>query len=541
MPYATTVVEQRHQIEQLGAAMESRQAELDELSEQLARANDGARRAAEQMTALQSELAGWQERCEGLQAEARQLEAAKEELEQDHAAHLRRVATDLAGTKDEVRDAHSEANRLRHYVDNQEANRKAFMDMQQYRRPAGRAEGEHPGDLHEALTLENQIVLLLNMRIEQFEDAILDASEVTTARLRARFVQEMMVLYEELAAIRKHIAQLGREGVIADVEAPTDSLMAGSGTVFRVQEEVSVSADGGRTFERLALAPQDAVPSLRDQFLQHSVFQIGSTCADSSAPITHVQVKLMRQHHAAAGDSKIPLSELPDSLGAGPLWDIYRRNNGHVTPKRPKVVSLSHLLRIIDEVYRCKAILEDDREATQVPTMAILEDFFFEHMQLTYGEEWVALHVVHGIFTAVEKYKEAIPTVKLFYHSINAQKDDSGWRYIRQCRALLHESLGGRVLTTNQEFREFMSKLYSGASNISPAELDALENEFSTFAAEYAVGHRDACSADEDYEDRGLRQAEVEEDAVFEFLTKKILDDKEFRYTKVRHLVLSVN
>ena len=53
MPYATTVVEQRHQIEQLGAAMESRQAELDELSEQLARANDGARRAAEQMTALQ--------------------------------------------------------------------------------------------------------------------------------------------------------------------------------------------------------------------------------------------------------------------------------------------------------------------------------------------------------------------------------------------------------------------------------------------------------------------------------------------------------
>jgi len=55
------------------------------------------------------------------------------------------------------------------------------------------------------------------------------------------------------------------------------------------------------------------------------------------------------------------------------------------------------------------------------------------------------------------------------------------------------------------------------------------------------VGHRDACSADEDYEDRGLRQAEVEEDAVFEFLTKKILDDKEFRYTKVRHLVLSVN
>jgi hypothetical protein len=61
--------------------------------------------------------------------------------------------------------------------------------------------------------------------------------------------------------------------------------------------------------------------------------------------------------------------------------------------------------------------------------MDILDDFFFEHMEMTYGEEWISLHVVHGIFCAVEKYREAIPTVEMFYQSMNAQMDDSGWRY----------------------------------------------------------------------------------------------------------------
>jgi hypothetical protein len=535
VPYATVVVEMGQVVDELEAAVKSHEADLGQYAERLAAAEAESTSLSKALSDTQGELDGWKSKHDRVLSDKQALQDAKEELEQDHAAHLRRVATDLADTKEEVSGAHAEAGRLRRYVDNQEANRKAFMDMQQHRRPV-QPEGQPPGDLHDALTLENQIVLLQNMRIEQFEDAILDATEVTTARLRARFVQEMAVLYEELASIRKHIAQLGREEVIADVAKPVDSLTAGAGTVFRVEEDVSVSTDGGRTFERIPLAPNDVVPSLRDQFLQHSIFEVGPSLTERGAAISHVQVKLMRQHHTPVGDSKIPLSELPDSLGAGPLWDIYRRKNGHVKPKRPKGVSLSHLLRIIDEVYRCKAILEDDRESAQVPTMALLEDFFFEHMQLTYGEEWVALHVVHGIFTAVSKYRQAIPTVELFYQSINARKDDSGWRYIRQCRALLHEMLNGRTLHTMQQFRDFMSRLYGGASPIPEADLHTLETEFMVFASEYAADHRNTCSADADYVAMGDRVEHdaVEEDAVFEFLTQKILDGKERRYTKVR-------
>jgi hypothetical protein len=40
--------------------------------------------------------------------------------------------------------------------------------------------------------------------------------------------------------------------------------------------------------------------------------------------------------------------------------------------------------------------------------LSVLEDFFFEHMQVTYGEEWVALHVVHGIFLAIEKHRAQV-------------------------------------------------------------------------------------------------------------------------------------
>jgi hypothetical protein len=533
VPYATVVVEMGQVVDELRGTLKSHQADLESYAQKLTRLEGEKASLRKSLSDTQSEIHEWKCKHDVALSSKEALQAAKDELEQDHAAHLRRVATDLANTQEEVAGAHAEAGRLRHYVDNQEANRKAFMDMQQHRRP--QTDGRPPGDLHDALTLENQIVLLQNMRIEQFEDAILDATEVTTARLRARFVQEMAVLYEELASIRKHIAQLGREKVIADVAKPTDSLTAGAGTVFRVEEEVSISTDGGRTYERIPLAPNDAVPSLRDQFLQHSIFEVDPSMGEQRMPISHVQVKLMRQHHTPAGESKIPLSELPDSLGTGPLWDIYRRKNGHVKPKRPKVVSLSHLLRIIDEVFRSKAILEDDRESTQVPTMVLLEDFFFEHMRLTYGEEWVALHVVHGVFTAVSKYRRAIPTVELFYQSINAQKDDSGWRYIRQCRALLHEMLNGRTLKTMHQFREFMSRLYGGTSQPFPeADLHTLETEFMAFATDYAAGHCNTCSDDDDYVAVRVEHDAVEEDTVFEFLTQKILDGKERRYTKVR-------
>ena len=536
VPYATVVLEMGQVVDELRGTVRSYNADLEGFAQKLAAAEDAKASLRKSLSDAQGELHEWKRKHDAVLSSKEALQYAKDELEQDHAAHLRRVATDLADTEEEVAGAHAEAGRLRRYVDNQEANRKAFMDMQQYRRP--QADVRPPGDLHDALTLENQIVLLQNMRIEQFEDAILDATEVTTARLRARFVQEMAVLYDELASIRKHIAQLGREKVIADVAKPTDSLTAGAGTVFRIEEQVSVSTDGGRTYERIPLAPNDAAPSLRDQFLQHSIFEVNPSMGERRASISHVQVKLMRQHHAHAGDSKIPLSELPDSLGTGPLWDIYRRKNGHVKPKRPKDVSLSHLQRIIDEVYRSKAILEDDRESTQVPTTALLEDFFFEHMQLTYGEEWVALHVVHGIFTAVSKYRRAIPTVELFYQSINAQMDDSGWRYIRQCRALLHEMMNGRTLTTMQHFRDFMSRLYAGASQPIPeADLHTLETEFMAFAIDYAAGHCNTCSDDDDYVAVRARVEHdtVEEDTVFEFLTQKVLDGKERRYTKVRN------
>jgi hypothetical protein len=175
----------------------------------------------------------------------------------------------------------------------------------------------------------------------------------------------MAVLNEELASIRKHIAQLGREGVIADVAAPMRSLIAGSGTVFRIEEEVSVSMDNGRTFAPVATADEETNPSLRDQFLHSSTFAVnqgtGAAAAADRPAVTHVQVKLKRHHENVTSESRIPLSELPAPLGTGALWELYRRKNGHISPKRPKIVSLPQLLRTIDEVYRCKYILEDMR------------------------------------------------------------------------------------------------------------------------------------------------------------------------------------
>lgn len=153
---------------------------------------------------------------------------------------------------------------------------------------------------------------------------------------------------------------------------------------------------------------KDLFPELQDQFIQQTVFDTAQCAAASSAGqdsdggqshsggATHIQVKLKRRHlKDPPKGSTIPLSELPLSLGSGPLWQLYRRNNGlEMAPKRPKEVQLDQLLRLIDEIHRCKAIMEDDRDGTQTPT--IMEHFFFEHMQSTYGEERVVRHGDHS-------------------------------------------------------------------------------------------------------------------------------------------------
>ena len=522
--YATLLAAQQTDMSQLQEDLTDREEQLKQCVDSLAASRSKALQLAEQLSREQQQVQAAGAKYVELEERCTALQQGAAEQQEKHRHMMASMNSDLVKEKNLVAAARHEAEHLRHYVDNHEANRKAFLDMQMYRRSAGKREEDEPDDLHDALTLENQIVLLLNMRIEEFEESILGVTEETTDRLRARFVQEMAVMHEELSSIRRHIAQLGREGVVADVASPMKSLIAGSGAVFRVEEEVSVSRDQGRTFAPLSLSPSDSTPQLQDQFLRHSTFAVtqDATAAPGSV-ITHVQVKLVRRHDALANESKIPLSELPAPLGTGQLWDLYRRKNGHVNPKRPKLVTLPQLLRTIDEVYRCKYILEDDRGSSQVPAMDILDDFFFDHMQMTYGEEWISLHVVHGIFGAIEKYRETIPTVEMFYQCLNARMDDSGWRYIRLCREVAERHFGGAGIRTIEAFRRYITQLYS--DTMTEDEQQTTEREFVDFAANY--GSKD------------VPQPGFDEETVFEFLTKKILDGKEHCFMKSRKKLIA--
>eukprot|EP01048_Picozoa_sp_COSAG05_P016880 COSAG05_NODE_2231_length_3360_cov_1.943882_2_plen_657_part_00 len=524
--YATVLAAQQTDMSQLRADLADREEQLKQCVDSLSVARGKVQDLTQQLSQQQKDVHAAAAKYAKLEEKCDMIRDSAAEQQENHRHMMASMNSDLVKQTNQVAAARQEAERLRRYVDNHEANRKAFLDMQMYRRTAGKREEDEPDDLHDALTLENQIVLLLNMRIAEFEESIMEVTEETTDRLRARFVQEMAVMHEELFSIRRHIAQLGREGVVADVASPMKSLIAGSGAVFRIEEEVSISTDHGRTFTSLPLSTSEATPQLQDQFLRHSTFSVAqdvSNAAAESAGITHVQVKLIRQHDALVNESKIPLSELPAPLGTGPLWDLYRRKNGHVNPKRPKVVTLPQLLRTIDEVYRCKYILEDDRVSSQVPAMDILDDFFFDHMKMTYGEEWISLHVVHGIFGAIEKYRESIPTVEMFYQCLNARMDDSGWRYIRLCRDVLETNFGGSGIRTLDTFERYIRKLYFDA--MTPEEVENTKHDFLSFATHCG-------SSDE-------TQPGFDEETVLEFLTKKILDGKEHRFLKTRKKLIA--
>ena len=261
---------------------------------------------------------------------------------------------------------------------------------------------------------------------------------------------------------------------------------------------------------------------------------------------THIQVKLKRRHLKERGSepaSSIPLSELPLSLGSGPLWQLYRRNNGQdMAPKRPKEVSLEQLLRLIDEIHRCKAIMEDDRDGTQVPT--IMEQFFFDHMQSTYGEESVVLRVVHGVFKAVERFRSVVPTVELFYRTLVATMDDSAWRYMQQCRALLSSELpdDGAESDGAEKLRSCIRTLYN---DISEHELEVLVESYKAFISEFQEKYNSVVCPEpatpNGESGKTVGGALLDADKVFEFLTQSLIDGKEHRHNKIRKKLIAID
>jgi hypothetical protein len=545
VPYALQIAQQQQEVARLQEDLAYQKSCVKDIDGDVMTGRAELDQLTAELNNTREQLANYQSQCKQLHEDIGELETKSRLQAEDEINIVRRMAESIEVANEKAAEARDVAATMDQYVDEQETRRKAFMDMQHNRYLAAEEDSGKLDDLQQSLTVENQLVMLLNMRLEEFEAAILGVSVETTDRLRAAFLQEMVVLHEELAAIRRHIAQLGREELIAGVKAPLVSLAAGSGTVFQIAQNASASFDGGKTFHDLPMAEDDSLPALKDQFIQQTTFDVGRCAALASvnvgispSPVSHIQVKLQRRHTADEGTpSTIPLSELPPSLGAGPIWQIYRRNGGQeVTPKRPKEVELAQLLRLIDEVHKCKAILEDDREDPAIVPI-IMEEFFFEHMVSTYGVQWVVMHVVHGVFKAVEKYRRTIPTVELFYCGLIATMDDSSWRYIQQCRALLQPVLAEVISAEasaesigDQQLRSCIVTLYD---DMTEHEIEETIERYRLFRDEYRHSRQAMSPQSAPYLTAGYL-ATLDQDAFFEFVTHSLMDGTEHRYSKVR-------
>eukprot|EP01052_Picozoa_sp_SAG31_P037055 SAG31_NODE_4718_length_3010_cov_2.593267_2_plen_714_part_00 len=557
--FAVKVQEQQKQLLQLQEDLKYQKSCFRDVDKDLESGREEMKRLSDELEHTRKELTESQDSCQHLEQQVVTLKAKLAEQVDEDSGNIRHMAREIEASKQAVVDAKAAADDMKRYVESQESRRKAFADMQHNRRLTVDDTDAKMDDLQQALVIENQVVLLLNLRIEEFERGILGASVKTTDRLRELFLQEMLVIHEELAAIRRHISQLGRENLIAGVKNPLASLTAGNGTVFQIEREVCASFDGGKSFHEMQpCADSDLFPVLEDQFIQQAIFDTTHCAAlatrtqedrpQKNLPAaTHVRVKLRRRHQKAAttnGLATIPLSELPLSLGSGPLWQLFLRNNGQeMAPKRPKEVDMTQLLRLIDEIQRCKAIMEDDRESMQVPTT--MEKFFFQHMQSTYGEERVVLHVVHGVFKAIEKFRAVVPTVELFYRTLIATVDDSGWRYMQQCRKFLSSKIAeGKGPDGVKQLRACIQRLYNG---ITEHELEILVENYRAFAIDY----RDRCRSIQDdaaYGSSGATDGEASDGATwfesrifFEFLTQSLLDDKEYRHNKIRKKLIAID
>mmetsp|Transcript_19972 Transcript_19972/g.65050 ORF Transcript_19972/g.65050 Transcript_19972/m.65050 type:complete len:712 (-) Transcript_19972:1961-4096(-) len=431
----------------------------------------------------------------------------------EHRKTLLTLEAEVSRWKQAAQDAQTESARLNGARLEQDSVRSAFAELQA-RAALGRLGKDGTGE--EAAKLERQLLVLQNVRIDEYETDRAKAGASEQHLLTKAFAHELTLLQRELEALQRHLRSGGKY-TVEDTRRPGTAAAPAPVPLVNVQ----ASSDGGASYLAIAHGLRVGVVEVElPPFVTHvrlipssstGVSRAATADEDAAAAAARAEAlpyvpdavasagftggnpaALLRPDELAADAAELntPADADADAEGAprsSAIWDgflaRFRGDAAALEPPNPRKVTLESLLAIIAEVIKSKWDVEQhefeetgsgDGRVRVTPLAA----YFFEHLERVYVLEPVVKLVAHGVLTALDVNRNAHSVVTVFHNVLAGETDDSTWRYMMTLKNALAKK---RPIASAHDFGECAAALYP---DLREQDLNTLSHNFASHCTE---------------------------------------------------------
>ncbi|KAK3284745.1 hypothetical protein CYMTET_7620 [Cymbomonas tetramitiformis] len=433
-------------------------------------------------------------------------ELSKAQAQREH--DMMALETEVRRWKRASDNAQDQLQVLKQQVQDQESVRRAFAQLH-----GSGGQQQRDSAQEEASKLEQQLLVLQNARIDEYEAALdTTCNAAQAAQLRSNFVEELGQIQQELELLREHMATQR----VKAAGTPTGMGLGGAESSeggFSLprggQRQLEVSSDGMNftALDQFPGAGQVAMlppgcTHLRWLPVRAPVEETGKSASglDVPVPLRPDEASLLRQQGRAEGG----VMEAGQQL-VGPLWDGFRKAcGGHTAATAPMLarqMQLRPLIRTLEELLNAKWQVEqrartpaggtkkgtpgsepvasaEDAELEDPRAKMTLHQFFYEHLKEKYVLPPTVLLVAHGILSAIERCRSSHAVVMLVSRVLSCELDEATWRYTMHWRRLL---ASGLPLSSTRDFGVLVNVLYPA---VREEELSDLCMSFATHSSE---------------------------------------------------------
>lgn len=247
-------------------------------------------------------------------------------------------------------------------------------------------------ELEHSVQLEQQMLLLRNNRLVEYENSISECSTGARLRLSKTFITEYSMLEKELVELENYIHM-----ELQDLLPIAMNISKSSVTRLNLQKYLRMYVNSSTGNVEFVLGP-----------------------------LLHDMVKLQI------------IDPIPDTV----LWKEYRENKFQLM-KRPRVFSQDELIECLDELW-CDVLQEErsmdrsDEKSRGNEFIRPLDTLLIEHLRAKYvSEDATVRHVLFSILAAVETYAGENAQINLFCKAYCSQVEQCAWRYFYCARTCI--------------------------------------------------------------------------------------------------------
>jgi len=449
LPYFAALQRKQQEVAQLEAHARHLQGVIDGRSEADRRALEELQRASERRREMEGTIAKLEYQLAKAEDEAKR---AVEEMEFNRSkdqASIQYLEQKLSLTKDALHEA-TEENKMMKSREEVEMRMREQFAAGAFDSGHGQSrESARLGQGDEAGRLIRQLLVLQNGRIEDFEARMASATSATipsndtVGELKRLFAAEMETVHEEIRNLYEH----------RKVEMASGSIYAED----KGDAEEDAEAEAGCADS--AEAPEGgSQPTHTGRLWQAYQIRAGRN-------------ELFRSPMAVRNCSDKELRGAISRI----LEENFLRVCPYITPEVDTFRAFPRTRRPLCSPEELQSMLKNPDDAAReicIPS----PDFFFHHLDDRYGCHEVAMLVAHSMLQAVGRLFGVSKKVAMFGKVIGGEVDDALWQYALQCQWLMenHPEAPQWQVNTQSHFEQFWRLLYP---QLPSAEISAASKE----------------------------------------------------------------